>query len=130
MTSDFHDQVIERDETLILGLCSYALNNRRELHEWIEAELKALLFQAEIHETLVEGVIGEQVKRTVERLRTISQTDLPTAVREHEEVRKDILNGGYSDILDANRQLDRETTRLVEITQELLAMRTFIGDLG
>ena len=92
--------------------------------------MKAVLIQAQIQEVVADGVIGERVKRTVERLRTISQTDLPTAVREHEEVRKDILNGGYDDIYDAYRKLDQETSRLVEIAHKLLDIRHFIGEMG
>ena len=92
--------------------------------------MKAVIFQAQIHETLVDGVIGEQVKRTVEQLRRIEQTDLPIAVREHEEVRKDILNGAYDDIYDAYRKLDQETSSLVEIAHKLLDIRHFIGEMG
>ena len=130
MTSDFHDLVVERDETLVQGLCHSALNNRRELHEWAEAELKAVLFQAEIQEPLAEGVIGEEVRRTVARLRTISQNDLPAAVREHEEVRRDVLLGGYDDIHDDYRRLELATTRLVQIMNQLLEVRSFIGEQG
>lgn len=121
---------MERDETLLLGLCSAALNNRRELHEWAEAELKAILVQAELQETLVQGMLGDEVKKVVERLRAIGQTELPIAVREHEEVRTDTLHGSYDDILDAYRKLDRETARLVQIVSELLDLRSFIGDMG
>ena len=130
MTSEFYDLELERDESLVRGLCDNAKNTRRDMHEWAEEEIKAVLLQAEIQEAVAVGVIEEQVKKTVERLRTISRTDLPIAIREHEEVRIDVLSGEYEDIHDAYRKLDRETTRLVQIIQELLAMRTFIGDLG
>ena len=130
MTSDLYDLELERDESFVRGLCDTAKNARRDLHEWAEEEIKAVLLQAEIQEAVAQGEIKEHVKKTVERLRTISRTDLPVAIREHEEVRIDILRGEHEDIHDAYRKLDRETTRLVQIVQELLEMRTFIGGLG
>ena len=130
MTSDVYDLELERDESLVRGLCDNAKNARRDMHEWAEEEIKAVLVQAEIQEAVAKGAIKELVMKTVERLRTISRTDLPVAVREHEEVRIDIIRGGYDDIHDAYRKLDRETTRLAQIVQELLEMRTFIGGLG
>ena len=55
MAPDFQDLAIERDGSLVQGMCQTARNNRRDLHEWIEEELKAVLIAAEIQESLAEG---------------------------------------------------------------------------
>ena len=130
MTSDFHDRVIERDNTLVLGFCQAARTSRMELREWAESEIKAVLVQAELQEPLAEGLIKDKVKEVVEQLRTISQTDLPKAVRDYDEVIDEISVGGHTDILDAYDRLEQGTAGLVQIMRKLLQIRSFIGDQG
>ena len=131
MTSDFGDRAIERDSSLVQGLCYTALNNQRDLHEWMEQELKALLFEAQIQESrLPEGVLKDRITTVIEDLRRTEGTELPEAIRRHKERREEIANGGYDDILDANDNLERETARLVAMARNLLQMREFIGAMG
>ena len=130
MTSDFHDLVIERDNTLVLGFCQAARTSRMELREWAESEIKGVLVQAELQEPLAEGLIKDKVKEVVEQLRTISQTDLPKAVRDYDEVIDEISVGGHTDILDAYDRLEQGTAGLVQIMRKLLQIRAFIGDQG
>ena len=130
MAPDFQDLAIERDGSLVQGMCQTARNNRRDLHEWIEEELKAVLIAAEIQESLAEGVIRDRIAKVAEDLRRIEGTELPEAIREHEDVRRDIENGGYDDVHEAYRNLERETARLVVIMRDLLYIREFIGEMG
>ena len=130
MTPDFHDLALERDDTLIKGLCYAARNTRSELREWAERELKAVLFEAEIQERTVKGVVGDQIKSTVERLRMISLTDMPEAIRTYEDVIDEVLRGGSTDVYDAYDQLQMGCTKLVRIVKELLQIRAFIGEMG
>ena len=101
-----------------------------ELREWAESEIKAVLVQAELQEPLAEGLIKDKVKEVVEQLRTISQTDLPKAVRDYDEVIDEISVGGHTDILDAYDRLEQGTAGLVQIMRKLLQIRAFIGDQG
>ena len=130
MTSDFHYLALERDDTLIKGLGQAARTTRLELREWTESELKALLVQAELHENLAEGEIRHQIKRTVERLREITHTDLPEAIRDYDEVMEELSGGGYTDVLDAHAQLEQGKGSLVRIVRDLLKIRTYIGTIG
>ena len=45
-------------------------------------------------------------------------------------MRRDIENGGYDDVHEAYRNLERETARLVVIMRDLLYIREFIGEMG
>ena len=130
MTSDFGDRAIERDSDLVKGLCYAALSNRRDLHEWLEEEVKAVLVAAEFQESLTEGVIRDNITKAVKDLRRIALTDLPEAIREHDEVRSDIEKGGYDDVIEAYHHLERETARLVAIARDVLRIREFIAGLG
>ena len=129
MTSNFHDMAIERDDTLAKGLCAAARTTRMELRDWAETELKATLIEAELHEPTVEGVIGIQIRDTVERLRIISRTDLPEAIREYDTVIDEVSRGGSTDVHDAYEQLQTGCGKLVRIMKELQQIRDFIGEM-
>ena len=129
MTPDFYDRSSERDDTLIKGLCGAARNTRMELREWIEAEVKALLPMAEMHEPLSEGIVKEETSRNVQRLRAISQTNLRNAVQYCDETIDDVSNGGYTDVGDAYDKLHRGRLDLVEIMKELQEIHTFTVDM-
>ena len=101
-----------------------------ELRDWAETELKAVLVEAELHEGIVGGVVGGRIKSTVERLRIVSQTDLPRAVREYDDVMGEVFRGGFTDVYDAYDQLQKGCDGLVRIMRELLDIRSFIGEMG
>ena len=130
MTSDFHDREIERDDTLIKGLCSAARTTRQELREWVQAELKAILIEAELQERITEGELGNRIKDTVVRLRTINQKDLPKAVSDYDAVMVEVSQGGFTDVLNAYDQLQQGCAGLVRIIRDLLEIRSFIGGMG
>lgn len=127
MTSDFHDRAAERDETLIKGLCQAARTSLLELREWAQTELKASLAQAEFLERTVEGVIGDEIRSSAERLRAINQRDLQEAVTTYDDVMATVSSGGYVDVYDAYNQLQQGSHGLVLIVRELLKIRDFIG---
>ena len=129
MTSGFHDQAAERDDTLIKGLCQAARNSRLELHEWVQTELKTVLIEAQLQETLTEGVIQGQITRIIERLRLIDRMELPEAITGFDDLIVDVGRGGSSDVYDAYDQLQRGYAGLVRIMRELLEIRAFIGEM-
>ena len=129
MTTSFHDWAIERDNELVIGLCSAARTKRMELREWIEAELKSLLAEAEMQEPLSDGLLQDQIRDTVKRLRLINQNDLPRAVRAFDDVCSDVSSGSYDSVEDAYDQLESGCMKLVQILKELHEIRTFIGDM-
>ena len=130
MTLNFNDRAEERDDTLIKGLYQAARTTRMELRDWAETELKAILVEAELQQGIVEGVLGCRIKKTVERLRVISQTDLPGAVRDYDDVMDEVFNGGSTDVYDAYDQLQEGCGELVRTMRELLKIRSFIGEMG
>ena len=62
-----------------------------ELRDWAETELKAVLIEAELQGELVGGEIGDRIQTIVERLRIISQRDLPEAIANYDDVMTDVL---------------------------------------
>ena len=84
----------------------------------------------ELQERMVEGVLGGQIKSTVERLRIISQRDLPEAVRDYDDVMDEVSSGGSTDVDDAYNQLQMGCMKLVQIVKELQVIRDFIGEMG
>ena len=130
MASDFHDLAKERDDALIKGLCQASRTTRMELREWAETELKAVLFEGELQERMVEGVLGGEIKSTVERLRIISQRDLPEAVRDYDDVMDEVSSGGSTEVYDAYNQLQMGCMKLVQVLKELQQIRDFIGEMG
>ena len=129
MLLNFHDLAIDRDETLVIGLCNAARTKRMELREWIEVEVKALLPMAEAHELILIGTLQENMSTTVSRLRQIRQSDLPSAVKSFDDSISEISNGGYTTVEDVYDQLESGCAKLVQILKELHKMRTFIGDM-
>ncbi len=130
MTPDFHDLAVERDDTLIIGLCHAARTTLMELREWAEAVLKATLFEAELQEGLTGGPIGDSITDTVRRLRSINQTHLPEAVIAYDDMIDEVRRGGYTDVYSAYDQLQQACAGLLRIMRELLDIRKFIGEQG
>ena len=130
MTSNFLDWAGERDDTLVQGLYQAARTTRMELRDWAETELKAVLIEAELQGELVGGEIGDRIQTTVERLRIISQRDLPEAIANYDDVMTDVLRGSFEDVNDAYDKLQKECAGLVRIVRELLEIRGFIGEMG
>lgn len=119
----------DRDEDLIKGLCSAARSTRTELRDWIEAELKSSLIEAQMQETLLEGELKNRVQMTVNRLRVINVREFPEAVAGCDGTNDEISNGGYTDVYDAYDQLFKEHAKLVNIVRELLEIRSFVGEM-
>ena len=130
MTSDFHYRAQERDNDLVMGLCQHARYIRYDLREWAQAELNAILFEAQLLESKIEGMIGEQITEIVERLRTIDKTDLIEADRAYDDVIAQVKLGGYALFSEAYDELQAGATRLLNVMKELQKMREFIGEMG
>ena len=101
-----------------------------ELREWIQTELHACLFEAELQETVAEGILEDKIKETVAFLRRINHQDLPQAVRDYDDARNDVSRGDYDDVYEAYDQLQKGCAGLIRIIRELLEIRSFIGGLG
>ena len=130
MTSNLFDEAMRRDDDLIAGLCQAARTTRMELREWAQAELKATLIEAELQELQSSGLIQEQIRGAVERLRVIDKTDIPEAIRMFDDVITDVSQGGSEDVCDAYDRLRNGCAGLVQIARELLKIRSFIGEQG
>ena len=130
MTPDFYDRSFERDNDLVQGLCHNARNTHRDLREWIEAELKALIFEAEIQMPLVDGPLSDSLRGAVQKLRTISQNDLPEAYTKYNNLIRDVSEGGFTSVDDAYDQIQIGFTPLVRMMKELQQVREFIGETG
>ena len=89
-----------------------------------------MLYEAGLQEEIASGVVKDEIAAAIESLRTISRIELPRAIREHEEVRQEVLNGGYTDVGEAFRRLELQTTDLAGVMTRLLRIRSFIGELG
>ena len=129
MTTSFHDWTIERDNTLVKGLCAAARSNRNEMREWIEAEIKALLEEAQIKEPVSCGVIADHIRKSVETLRHTSTVMFPEALRDYDGVIENVSIGGFDSVEEAHDQLQSGFMHLVRILRELHEMRGFIGDM-
>ena len=79
---------------------------------------------------LVDGTLGDTLKNTVQKLRTISQNELPEAYAKYNDLLRDVSDGGYTSVNDAFDQLQIGFTPLVRIMKELQQVREFIGETG
>lgn len=129
MTTIFHDWANERDNTLVKGLCGAARSNRNEMREWIEAEIKALLEEAQMKEPLSSGVIGAHIAESIQRLRHISTVVFPDVLRDYDDVINDISGGGFTSAEEAYDHLHSGFTHLVQILRDLQKIRDFIGEM-
>ena len=91
--------------------------------------MKAVLIDAELQETIKQGLILDKIKETVERLRTIDRRDIPEAVTGYDDAINDVLNGAFDDVYEAYETLQQACSRLVHIMRELLEIRSFIGEM-
>ena len=128
--SNFYGEAIKRDEELVIGLCHAARTMRKDLREWAQAELKAVLVAAELQEIQEEGVVKEQITGVIERLRAINQRDLPKADESYNDATTEVMNGGYADVYEAYDKLQMEYAGLIRIMRQLLDERSFIGEMG
>ena len=129
ITPDFYDKANDRDAEFIKGLCGAARNLRKELREWIQGELVALITAADVLEAQSEGIIKEQVLSAAERLRIINQSGLNDANAIYDDTINEIADGGYSDVHEAYSRLQKECSQLIQIMEELLDKRPFIGGM-
>lgn len=127
MTSNFYDNTIRRDEDLIAGLCYVAQAARKDLREWVQEEVKALLYEAQLQQIQSTGVLAEQITSIVERLQSINRRDLPEAITAFEDDINEVAHGGYDDVYNAYDQLQKGYAGLMRITRDLLEIRSFIG---
>ena len=126
-TNRFHDDASERDNNLVSALCHTMRHDMlRDFREWIEAELKALLTEAQIQRAETQGALGEELDGAIERLSLLSRTTLPSAVRDYTNMVHDIREGTWSDVYDAYDPMRQELGKLVDIVRILLEMRNFI----
>ena len=129
MMSNFYDEARKRDEEFIKGLCGDARHLRMELREWIQEELRALITEADLLESQADGIIREQIARTLEQLRIINHTDLNEANDAYNDAVNEVAEGGYDNVYEAYNTLQKESSQLIQIMKELLDKRRFIGEM-
>ena len=98
----------------------------REFRDWIEAELKALIFEAQIQRAETEGTLRDQLDSTIERLEFINRIELPKAARDCTNMIRDVREGVWSDVYDAYDPMQQELGKLVQIVRALLEIRAFV----
>ena len=103
---------------------------RKDLREWAQAEVKAVLVAAELQKVQEEGVVKEQITGVIERLRAINHRDLPEADESYNDATAEVMSGGYADVYEAYDKLQKECAGLIRIMRQLLDERSFIGNMG
>ena len=127
MQSRFSREAARRDEELVIALChSIHRNLRRELHEWLQEELIALINAAQLQELELGSPVAEAIRDKIGRLQTINGVSLPNALGAYSKVVSDVSNEAWSDVHDAYVAMQRECTVLVNIMEELVAVRKLI----
>ena len=99
-----------------------------ELREWAQAELKAVLVEAELQQPRSVGVILGEITGVVDRLRAMDRVDLPDAIKVFDDVMDDVSQGGSTSVNDAYDRLQMGCMGLVQIMKELQQIRDFIGE--
>ena len=126
MTMDFNDRRATRDEDLVKGLCGAARNLRHEMREWVQQEVNTILVEAQLLEGRLGGEVAAALVGMIERLRAINNTELRDAVVALDDVVTQVLNGGYTDVLDAHVQLRNGCVGFEHILGQLQPIRDFI----
>ena len=128
--NNFRDNAVERDNDLVRALCHTIERGMvRDLRDWIEAELKELIFEAQIQQTETEGVLKEQLDSTIGRLQFINRLELPDAVLSCTNLIHDVREGAWADVYDAYDPMQQELGKLVQIVRSLLEIRAFIAPI-
>lgn len=127
---NFSDYAYGRDMDLARGLSGSADHIRKDLRDWIQAELNALIATADAHAPLQQGIIGDQVRKLTPRLREINHNDLPEADGDCKAVIDQVHDGGYDDALDAHNRLRNGFDGLLRLVRELQQARNLIGTLA
>lgn len=126
-TNNFRDHAGERDNDFVQALCHTMQRDMlRDSREWIEAELKALITEAQVQQACTSGAIGAELASVIERLGVISRIDLREAVKDCSDKIHDVQEGFREDVYDAYDQMQQEITKMVRIIRALLEIRAFI----
>ena len=99
----------------------------RDFREWIEAELKALIFEAQVQQAESNGIIRDQFDSAVERLQLISRVDLPNAIRDCSDAIHNVRQGFWSDVHEAYDPMAQALGKLVQIVKALLEFRELVA---
>lgn len=127
-TNSFHDSALERDKDLTSALCHTMERDMvRDIREWIEAELKALIFEAQLQQSVSQGIVKDQFDSAAERLQLISRVDLPDAIRECSDAVSNVRNGFWGDVYDAYDPMSQALGKLWQIVRALLELRGSIA---
>ena len=126
-TEKFREDALERDNDLVEALCYIMEKNLvRDLREWIEAEIKALIFEAQVQRAEIEGVLGDQLDSAIERLRHISRSDLRDVVEDFLDAVHNAHEKIWSDVYNAYDPIQQGLWKLVQIVRMLLEIRELV----
>ena len=129
MVDHFIENSNLRDDDFITGECLAARAIRKDLRDWVQEQLKDLIIEADLLASLKDGLLGDQIARTLERLRRMNQTDLREVDGDSVAAIDEVQQGGYTDIYEAFDQLQKARNGLVQLMREILEIRNFVGDL-
>ena len=122
----FSDKALDRDIDLIRGWCGSAHHIRKDLRDWIQAEVIALCALCDAHAPLFTGIVGDEFNKLSLRLRVVDRSELGNADKKCAAIVDEILNGGYEDVVEAHAQLQTGYFDMVQLVTELNQARQLI----
>lgn len=126
MTASPEDLRDERDRALLRQFCQGARQLRHEFREWVQEELKDVLYRAECLEPLCAGPMLAELRLTIVRLRDINREILQEAVRSLDSKITEVEAGAYDNLPDARAYLEEGVSRLEGLVRELLRTRRML----
>ena len=127
-TPTFSDRAEVRDQDLIVGLCGAARTFRKELRDWVQQEVVAQLNAADAGSDLQQGLMADEIKRHVERLRVINTVELRDEDSECDATIGAVDAGAYDGMERACTELQKGFDGLLRLVRELERSRPMVAE--
>lgn len=128
MANDY-DPMEEIDNDCVIQCAVEAWAVARAYHEWIERQLRYWIPKAEAIEPTLNGMVGDNVRAAVERMKAISYRELPEVRNDVKEKDSEVRGGAWSNVLDARAYLQQGCYRYEKLVEEILQIRKLLESL-